>query len=306
MKLPKTVTICEVGLRDGLQNEKLTLSTEEKLELLGLVQDAGVKLIEIGSLVNPQAVPQMADTADLYQRAEKREDVEYRVLVLNQKGLERAVAAGMKKVKITLSVSEAHQKANANSTPLEMLEKFAPMAEYAREHGVTLSGAMGTSFGCPLEGAIPLERFLVITKAFLDIGVTELSMSDTTGMANPALVYRQCSEMQAAFPQVMWNLHFHDTRGMGLANVVAGMQAGMSRFDACFGGLGGCPFAPGASGNIATEDVIHMLHEMGVDTGIDLDKMIATAKRLQEMVGHELRSTILKAGKVSDLHKVEQ
>jgi hydroxymethylglutaryl-CoA lyase len=302
MNLPNSVTICEVGLRDGLQNEKLTLTTDEKLELLGYIQDAGIKLIEIGSLVNPKTVPQMADTGEVYARLSKRNDTEYRVLVLNQKGLERAVDAGMKKVKIARSVSEAHQKSNANSTPHEILEKFAIMAEFAKANGVTLSGAMATAFGCPFEGSIPIERLKTITKEFLSIGVTELSMSDTTGMANPVQVYRQCAEMMETFPQVMWNLHFHNTRGMGLANVVAGMQVGITRYDASFGGLGGCPFAPGASGNIATEDVLHMLGEMGVETGVNLDKMIEAAKRLQQMVGHELSGTIIKAGKVSDLH----
>lgn len=303
MNLPKSVTVCEVGLRDGLQNEKATLTTEQKLALLYKIQGAGVSLIEIGSMVNPKAVPQMADTGEVYQQIVKRPDVEYRVLVLNQKGLERAVEAGMRKVKITLSVSEAHQKANANSTPLEMFQKFAPMAEYAARHGVTLSGAMATSFGCPFEGAIPIERIKAVAAEFRKIGVNELSMSDTTGMANPALVYRQCIEMQEAFPEVMWNLHFHNTRGMGLANVLAGMQAGVTRFDASLGGLGGCPFAPGATGNIATEDLLHMCSEMGVETGVDLDKIITAARELQEMVKHSLPSAILKAGKVSDLYK---
>lgn len=303
MNLPKSITVCEVGLRDGLQNEKATLSTAQKLTLLENIQNAGVSLIEIGSLVNPKAVPQMADTAEVFGKLSKKADVEYRVLVLNQKGLERAVEAGMKKVKITLSVSEAHQRANANSTPLEMFEKFAPMAEYAAAHGVTLSGAMATSFGCPFEGDIPIERIKAVAAEFRKIGITELSMSDTTGMANPALVYRQCNEMQEAFPEVMWNLHFHNTRGMGLANVLAGMQAGVTRFDASLGGLGGCPFAPGATGNIATEDLLHMCGEMGIETGVDLDRMIAAARALQEMVGHDLPSAVLKAGKVSDLYK---
>ncbi|WMJ84612.1 hydroxymethylglutaryl-CoA lyase [Oscillospiraceae bacterium LTW-04] len=304
MNMPKSITVCEVGLRDGLQNEKAVLRTEQKLALLDKIQEAGVWLIEIGSMVNPKAVPQMADTGEVYQKLEKRPDAEYRVLVLNQKGLERAVEVGMKKVKITLSVSEAHQRANANSTPLEMFEKFAPMAEYAAAHGVTLSGAMATSFGCPFEGKIPIERIKAVTAEFRKIGITELSMSDTTGMANPALVYRQCIEMQEAFPEVMWNLHFHNTRGMGLANVLAGMQAGVTRFDASLGGLGGCPFAPGATGNIATEDLLHMCGEMGIETGVDLDKMIAAAHELQDMVGHSLPGAVLKAGKVSDLYKV--
>lgn len=304
MRFPKAITVCEVGMRDGLQNEPSTLTTVQKLALLTQIQEAGVRLIEVGSMVSPRAVPQMADTGEVYRRLTKREDIEYRVLVLNQKGLERAVESGIKKVKITLSVSEAHQRANANSTPLEMFARFAPMAEYAAAHGVTLSGAMATSFGCPFEGTIPIGRIKAVAAEFRTIGVTELSMSDTTGMANPALVYRQCQEMREAFPDILWNLHFHNTRGMGLANVLAGMQAGVTRFDASLGGLGGCPFAPGATGNIATEDLLHMCGEMGIETGVDLDRMIAAARDLQEMVGHPLPGAVLKAGKVSDLHRV--
>lgn len=303
MQLPKQITVCEVGLRDGLQNETATLTTAQKLTLLERIQSAGVNLIEIGSLVSPKAVPQMADTAEVYKVLKKKKDTEYRVLVLNQRGLERAIEAGFKKVKITLSVSEAHQKANANSTPLEAMKKFEPMAQLASQHGITLSGAMATSFGCPFQGEVPIGPIKEVVKRFREIGVTELSMSDTTGMANPALVYRRCVEMQNAFPEVMWNLHFHNTRGMGLANVLAGMQAGVTRFDASLGGLGGCPFAPGATGNIATEDLLHMCAEMGIETGVDLDKMILAAKALQTMVGHDLSGTIIKAGKVSDLYQ---
>lgn len=306
MNLPKTITVCEVGLRDGLQNEKSTLSSAQKLELMTAIQDAGIRLIEIGSLVSPKAVPQMADTGEVFGQLAKKDNVEYRVLVLNQKGLERAVGYGIKKVKITLSVSAAHQKANANSTPVEMFQKFVPMAEFAKERGITLSGAMATSFGCPFQGAIPSEDIKAVVREFLKIGVTEISMSDTTGMANPDLVYRRCCEMQEAFPEVTWNLHFHNTRGMGLANVLAGMQAGVTRFDASLGGLGGCPFAPGATGNIATEDLLHMCGEMGIETGVDLDRIIAAAKRLQEMVGHDLSGAVLKAGKVCDLYALQE
>lgn len=302
MNLPKKVIVCEVGLRDGLQNESTNLSTSQKVELLESIQDSGVKLIEIGSLVNPKAVPQMADTIEVYEQTNKLSDVEYRVLVLNQKGLERGVDAGIKKVKITLSVSTAHQMKNANSTPVEMFEKFKPMAEYAAEKNIVLSGAMATSFGCPFQGNIPIEDIKNVVSEFQKIGVRELSLSDTTGMANPKQVYELCSDMLNSFPDIMWNLHFHNTRGMGLANVLAAMEAGMTRFDASLGGLGGCPFAPGATGNIATEDLIHMLSEMNIETGIDLDKVIKTAKALETMVGHSLSGAVIKAGKRSDLY----
>jgi hydroxymethylglutaryl-CoA lyase len=234
----------------------------------------------------------------------KREDVEYRALVLNLKGIERAYAAGLHKAKLTMSASQSHQKANSNRSKEETFTGFAAIAEFAAAHGMELSGAIATSFGCPFEGEISVDTIADIAARYRDIGVRELSMSDTTGMADPKLVYRNCTLMRERFPEITWNLHFHNTRGMGLANVLAGMQAGINRFDAALGGLGGCPFAPGASGNIATEDVLHMLLLMGVETGVDIDAVLAAARRLREFVGHDLPSALLKAGKNSDLHQL--
>lgn len=300
---PDNIIVCEVGPRDGLQNEKVLLTVEQKVELIERAAQAGAKIIEIGSFVHPKAVPQMADTDEVAKRIKRADGVEYRALVMNLRGLERAEAAGIRKAKLTASASRTHSLANINKTPEDVVRGFAECAEYAAKHGLELSGAVSTSFGCSLEGRVPFEQVLSVLRCFHEIGVRELSLSDTTGMANPQQVYEYCSKVQAEFPDVTWVLHFHNTRGMGLANVMAGMLAGVKRYDACFAGLGGCPFAPGASGNIATEDLLHMCQEMGIATGYDLDQAISLGHYIRKIIGHETDSFILKAGKNSDIVK---
>lgn len=300
---PQFVTICEVGPRDGLQNEKVLLNADQKIELIERSVAAGAKIVEIGSFVHPKAVPQMADTDEVARRLKRAPNVEYRALVLNLKGLERAEAAGVVKVKLTASASRAHSFANINRSPEDVVRGFADCAEYAANHNMKLSGAISTSFGCSLEGKVDFEQVLTVVDCFREIGVKELSLSDTTGMANPRQVYEYAQYVVAKYPDVSWVMHFHDTRGMGLSNVVAGMLAGVTCFDACFAGLGGCPFAPGASGNIATEDVLHMCDEMGIATGYDLDQVISIGRSVQEMIGHTTNSSILRAGKNSDIVK---
>ncbi|WP_205672106.1 hydroxymethylglutaryl-CoA lyase [Ammoniphilus sp. YIM 78166] len=301
MTWPDKVTICEVGLRDGLQNEKKILSVEEKLELLDMVVDSGVKVIEIGSFVHPRAIPQMADTDKVVERMKRVEGVEYRALIPNLKGLERAHAAGLTKAKLTVSVSESHCINNFNQTPLEMMAGFGPCVEYAAKHNINVSGALSSAWGCAFEGKIPVEQLEKIVREFLRLGIKELSLSDATGMANPRQIYEVSRHMIETFPEVSWVLHFHNTRGMALSNIVAGLQAGITTFDGAFGGLGGCPYIPGAAGNVPTEDVINMLHDMGIDTGVDLSKAMATARRAQELVEREVPSFVLKAGRCSDL-----
>jgi len=300
---PTNVTFCEVGLRDGLQNEKTIPTVEQKLLLLNAVVDSGVKIIEIGAFVHPKAVPQMADTDALCRAMTKVDGVEYRALVPNIKGVQRAFDAGLTKAKLTVSASEAHCLANFNNTPVKMVEGFADCIEFAVQNNMTLSGAISTSFGCPFQGRVPVEQVENAVRSFVKLGITELSLSDTTGMANPRQVYELGTHMIRLFPEVQWVMHFHNTRDMALANIVAGIQAGVRLFDGAFAGLGGCPFAPGASGNVASEDVIHMLHEMGIDTGIDLLKAMATARLAAQFVGHEAGSAVLKAGRCEDLVK---
>lgn len=301
MSWPERVIFCEVGPRDGLQNEHCMLSAEQKAELIEGVADAGVPIIEVGSFVNPKAVPQMADTDEVVKLMKRKDGVEYRCLVANKKGVERALAAGLTKVKLTLSASESHAKANLNKSIEDLLAGFEECTVFAHENGAQVSGAISTAFGCPFEGEIPVSRLERIAKRFTELGIHELSLSDTTGMANPRQVYDVASFMLDKFPDVGWFLHLHNTRGMALANITAGLNAGVIRYDASLAGLGGCPFAPGASGNAASEDVLHMLGEMKIQTGIDLDKMIALAKQLQSWVGHSTDSSVLRAGKVSDL-----
>lgn len=298
---PDKVTICEVGLRDGLQNEKKILSVEEKLELLDMVVDSGIKVIEIGSFVHPRAIPQMADTGKVVERMKRVEGVEYRALIPNLKGLERAHEAGLTKAKLTVSVSESHCINNFNQTPLEMMAGFVPCMEYAAKHNINVSGALSSAWGCAFEGKIPVEQLEKIVREFIRLGITELSLSDATGMANPRQIYEVSRHMIQTFPEVSWVLHFHNTRGMALSNIVAGLQAGITTFDGAFGGLGGCPYIPGDAGNVPTEDVINMLHDMGIDTGVDLTKAMATARRAQELVEREVPSFVLKAGRCSDL-----
>ena len=279
MELVKAVTLCEVGPRDGLQNEKKLLSVEEKLELIEAVADAGFPVIEVGSFVHPKAVPQMANTDEVFRRLHRKEAVQYRALIANLKGVERAVACGCNKVKLNVSASKAHNIANLNRTPAETVSGFRACVDAARVEGVEISGSISMAFGSPWDREIPLADVKEIVDAYIAAGVTELSLSDASGQAYPTQVYQICTEMARAYPQVTWWLHFHNTRGLGIANIMAGMQAGFTRFDSAFAGVGGCPFVPGAAGNVATEDVVHLCDEIGVATGVDLDGTMAVSRR---------------------------
>jgi len=301
MELVKAVTLCEVGPRDGLQNEKQILATEDKIQLIEAVANAGFTAIEVGSFVHPKAVPQMADTDTIFRTMQRKEGVEYRALVANLKGVERAAACGCTKVKLNVSASKQHNLANLNCTPAESVTRFVPCVEFAKGQGMDISGSISMAFGSPWDREIPLADVKELVEAYLAAGVTEISLSDASGQANPRQVYGICTEMAKAYPQVSWWLHFHNTRGLGVANIVAGMQAGFSQFDASFAGVGGCPFVPGAAGNVATEDVIHLCQEMGVETHVDLDAVMAVSRRLVELLGHKTDSYLLKAGKASDL-----
>ena len=301
MTWPKTATICEVGLRDGLQNEKQILSVDQKLEILDSIIDSGIKIIEIGSFVHPKAVPQMANTGELAKRMRRFPGVEYRVLVPNLKGLERAHDSGLKKVKLTVSSSETHCKANFNQTPLEMMEGFKECVEFAAKNDIEISGALSSAWGCAWEGKLETVQIEKLTRRFLELGIRELSLSDATGMADPRHIYEMGGYLKNAFPEVKWVLHLHNTRGMALASVIAALQVGITTFDGAFAGLGGCNFIPGAAGNVATEDLIHMLHEMNVDTGVDLSKAIITGHLVERIMEHKGGSYVLQAGRNSDL-----
>jgi hydroxymethylglutaryl-CoA lyase len=303
MNLPLKITLCEVGLRDGLQNEPKILQTPEKLELVNELIVAGFKVIELGSFMNPKSVPQMADTDKLFLLLNQIDGVEMRALIANKKGVERAINCGCRKVKLNVSASLGHNLANLNRTPEESVANFEESVTLAAQHGIEVSGSISMPFGSPWEGNIPLKSVRSIVEAYLKVGVTEISLSDASGMAVPNQVYLMCSDMQKSYPQVKWWLHFHNTRGMAMANILAAMQAGITQFDSSFSGLGGCPFVPGAAGNVSSEDVVHMMDEMGIDTGIDIIRLIELSGKVRKMIGHDTDSYILKAGRSKDLIK---
>ena len=301
LNLVEKVKICEVGPRDGLQNEKKILTVEEKLALIEGAAEAGFPVIEVGSFVSPKAVPQMASTDEVFRRLNRREGVEYRALIANLKGVERAAACGCKKVKLNVSASKAHNLANLNRTPTETVAGFGACVEAAKEEKMEISGSISMAFGSPWDREIPLSDVKEIVESYLAVGVHEISLSDASGQAYPTQVYGICREMAKEYPEVSWWLHFHNTRGLGIANIMAGMQAGFTRYDSAFAGVGGCPFVPGAAGNVATEDVIHMCEEVGVATGVDLDRSMEVSRQLVQILGHNTDSYLLRAGKSKDL-----
>lgn len=301
MKYGKEIVLCEVGPRDGLQSEKSTLTTKQKVELIDDMGKAGFRFIEVGSFVSPRAVPQMADTDEVFRRLEPYPGVEYRALIANLRGVERAAACGCKKVKLNVSASRAHNLANLNCTPEESVAGFAACVEKARETGIGISGSISMAFGSPWDKEIPVDDVKRVVEAYLNVGITEISLSDAAGVAYPGQVYEMGQEMKREYPQVDWWFHFHNTRGLGIANVLAGMDAGFTHFDTSFAGVGGCPFVPGAAGNVTTEDVLHMCGHMKIATGIDLDQAIAISRKVVSMLGHSTDSYILRAGKASEL-----
>ncbi len=302
MYTPKKVNICEVGLRDGLQNEKSLLTTDQKVELLQGLIDAGFKVIEVGSFMHPVKVPQMADTDEVIKRMGEVEGVELRCLIPNLRGVERAVKCGCKKVKLNVSASRMHNLKNLNRTPEESVAKFAEVCEAATAAGIAISGSISMPFASPWEGVTPVEDVDSIIEAYGKVGIHEVSLSDASGMATPAQVAALCSHVQEKFPENTWWLHFHNTRGLAMANIVAAMDVGMTQFDSSFGGLGGCPFVPNAAGNISTEDVLHMCEASGIETGVDLPKVMELTRKMQEMLAKDrLESYVMKAGRNADL-----
>lgn len=301
MGYPEEIILCEVGLRDGLQNEAQLLPTDKKVMLIGQMVCAGFSVIEAGSFVSPKAVPQMADTDEVFRRITQKDGVEYRALIANERGVDRAAACGCRKVKLNVSASVSHNLANLNCHPKETIAGFHKCVEKAAANKIAVSGSISMAFGSPWDKEIPIGDLKEITVAYLKEGITEISLSDASGMAYPSQVRAICGEMEKEFPQVKWWLHFHNTRGLGIANILAGMEAGFTRFDVSFAGVGGCPFVPGAAGNVATEDVVHMCSEMGIGTGLDLDQVLAVSRSVAESLGHKTDSYLLRAGKSKDL-----
>ncbi|NMP23654.1 hydroxymethylglutaryl-CoA lyase [Sulfobacillus harzensis] len=296
------VYITDVGPRDGFQIEPAPVSTAIKVETINRLAEAGVPSIESTSFVHPRYVPQMADAEEVMATIRRQDSTQYAVLVPNLRGAERALKTRPDQLNLVVSASESHNRANLKRSTFETLAGFQPVVELAQKHGVRVIGGIATSFGCPFEGGVPAERVLDVIARYLSLGVSGVVMADTTGMANPQQVRRLVSTVRERHPDLEIHLHFHNTRGMGLANVYAAYLEGVNHFDASIGGIGGCPFAPGATGNIDTVDTVHMFHEMGVETGIDLDALIVLAQDLQTELGHDLPSQVMRAGKTSDLH----
>lgn len=300
------VWLQEVCPRDGLQNEAVIVPTEDKIRLVNAASQAGFSRIEVSSFVSPKAIPALADAAEVFGGIERVRSVIYVALVPNLKGAERAIAAGADELNMVMSASETHNIANMRMTPEQSLNAFAGIAELAQTEGRLLNGTIATAFGCPFEGPQPKAKLLDILRRYRDLGCTGATLADTTGMANPNQVADLVDAALTEIPSEQLTLHFHNTRGLGLANVLAAYQAGARRFDAALGGLGGCPFAPGASGNIATEDTAAMFREMGVPTALDLGALIAISRSLPTLIGHNIPGQIVKSGLVSDLHPMPE
>jgi hydroxymethylglutaryl-CoA lyase len=296
MKLPARVTICEVGPRDGFQIEPEFIPTNRKVEVVDLLSEAGLPKIEVTSFVHPRAVPQLRDAEEVMARIRRRPSTRYAALVPNDKGAVRAVEARVDEIHTVVSASESHNLANVNMTIAESLERLRAVMQVAERARVPVSCGISTSFGCPFEGEVPLERLEHLVGRLVDLGARSIALADTTGVANPVQVQRTLEQLMPRFPGVEWTLHTHDTRALAIPNILAAMECGVTAFDASIGGLGGCPFAPGASGNVCTEDLVHALHAMGVETGIDLERLIAVSRRVQEIVGRTLPGQIVKAG----------
>ncbi len=292
--VPMEVNLVEVGLRDGIQREEKFIPTDMKVEYASLLADAGLKQIQVSSFVNPKIVPQMADAAEVFARLPKRDDVAFSALVLNLKGVERAAAAGVKYLEMGVPASETLAKKNANTSIEEGMQEMELMVAKAREHGMKVRAGVQVAFGCAYEGKIEQAKVVSMSRRFLAMGIDELSLSDSAGLGNPQLIRRIVQEVLPMAGSIPVVLHLHDTRGQGLANLLSALKSGITTFDTSFGGLGGCPFIQTAKGNIATEDTANMLHEMGIQTGVDLKKVAELSRRMEEFLGKELSAKMHK------------
>ena len=295
MQLPARVTVYEIGPRDGLQNEARQVATADKIRFIDELVAAGIRHIEITSFVSPKWIPQLADGGEVARGVKRPEGVHMSALVPNRRGLDGALAAGMREVAVFLSASETHNKKNVNKTIAETLDAFAEVVPPALAAGLRVRAYVSTVFGCPYEGEVDPARVVDLVDRLREMGCYQLSLGDTIGVANPRQVEAVLGLILPRHPDPAIAVHFHDTQGTALANCLVALTMGVTTVDASAGGLGGCPYAPGASGNLATEDLVAMLHAMGVETGIDLDLLVDTSRRAASLVGHDLPSKYLKA-----------
>jgi hydroxymethylglutaryl-CoA lyase len=294
-ELPGKVSLREVGPRDGLQNEA-TVPTPDKIALLDALSATGVRRIEAVSFVHPRAIPQMADADEVWAGAVRNPDVSYSALVPNTRGAQRALAAGFTELEVVVSASDTHNRANINRSTAESLDGIAEVVDLVHGGGGTVEVIVSTSFGCPYEGDVPVGRVAAVVDRAVADGADRIAFGDTTGMGTPTRVTALVDAVRSRHPDVPVLLHFHNTRGTALANVLAALQLGVTEFDASVGGLGGCPYAPGASGNLASEELVHMLDDMGIETGVDLEALLEAARLAERIVGRELPSGVLRAG----------
>jgi isopropylmalate/homocitrate/citramalate synthase len=288
LALPPAVRIVEVGPRDGLQNEKVIIPTEQKIHFITMLAEAGLPVIEATSFVSPRAIPQLSDAGAVMAGLKVLPSTEYSVLVPNLKGMERALNAGVRSIAVFTAASESFTRHNINATIAESLANFRPVVALAQREHVAVRGYISTVFGCPYEGSVDPEKVLTVAQALLEMGIDELSLGDTIGVATPDQVVEVVSLLleKGTIPIERLAVHFHDTRGTALANILMSLQLGISIVDASAGGLGGCPYAPGAAGNLATEDLLYMLHGMGIKTGVNLEKVVAATRFIAPLLGH--------------------
>lgn len=294
---PSSVRIVEVGPRDGLQNEGALVPTAQKIQFITMLAEAGLPVVEATSFVSPRAIPQLSDASEVMHGLTRLPTTQYPVLVPNLKGMQRALAAGVRAVSVFTAASESFTRHNINTTIAESLANFQPVVKLAQQEGIAVRGYISTVFGCPYEGTVAPEKVLAVAQALLEMGISELSLGDTIGVATPNQVVDVLGLLlgQGAIPVERLAVHFHDTRGTALANVLMSLQMGISIVDASAGGLGGCPYAPGAAGNLATEDLLYMLHGMGIATGVALDKVVAATRYIAPLLGHAPTSKYFQA-----------
>jgi hydroxymethylglutaryl-CoA lyase len=299
-ELPKSVRLREVGPRDGFQNEPETIATADKVRLIDLLSASGLSRLEVTSFVRPDVIPQLADAEEVLAAVERRDGVSFSVLIPNERGLERAL--GMRdrfdEINVFLSASETHNRKNVNRSIEDSLAGLEATLATARKAGLRCEGVISTSFGCPYEGEVPPERVFGIAERLAAAGCAEIGFGDTTGMANPRQVHEFFAAARERLGGVELTAHFHNTRGQGLANVLAALEEGIDSFEASFGELGGCPVPPGSTGNVSSEDVVSMLHEMGIETGVDLPRLVEASRAAQEALGRPLGAHVLKAGPI--------
>lgn len=302
----KRLYLQEVATRDGFQNEKTFIDTEQKIALIDALSQCGYAKIEVTSFTSPKAIPALRDAEAVMAGIHRQKGVEYTVLVPNVRGAERALGCGIDEANLVMSVSEPHNRSNLRMTREQSFAQLRDVVGVIGRGPVAVNVSLSTVFGCPMQGDVPADDVLGWVGRFAELGVRGVTLCDTTGMAYPTQVEALSRQVRERFPELQLTLHFHNTRGMALANTLAALQAGIDRFDASLGGLGGCPYAPGASGNVCMEDLVHMLDLMGYDTGLQLDRVLAASARLPGLIGHATPSQILKAGKRLDLHPIPE